>query len=174
MALKISLLALLREARFGSLVLRKNCSPEDIFAGLGRADEVYTPQDLDLAYEKGREACFPLVVQYGDIEFLFAGSNELSCLHVDSFCGVGQQAYCGSFHLLEGQLLREGLLMPDFLSMLEQAGLEFAHIRPHAPPYARLVSFHSGMEVGFEHDDPTMPGSQESLRWFSWVPPQIV
>lgn len=169
MKTEISLLVFLRDGSLGAFIPRKHCSPTDVFACLGSADEVYTPDDLDLPYQPGSAACFPLVVAYGDLEFHFAGENELATVFVDTFSGVAQQADGGPLLLQDRQFLRQDLPLSEFLEMARQAGLEITNVREHAPPYAMIATTAAGIEVGFEHDDPELPDSQATLRWFCWM-----
>jgi len=165
----ISLFGFLRDGSLGAFIPRKDCSPADVLACLGAANEVYTPDDLDLPYQPGNAACFPLVVAYGDLEFHFAGEKELATVFVDTFSGVAQQADGGPLLLQDGQFLRQDLPLPEFLEMARQAGLEISDVREHAPPYAMIATTAAGIEVGFEHDDPDLPDSQATLRWFCWM-----
>lgn len=165
----ISLFGFLRDGSLGAFIPRKDCSPADVFACLGSADEVYSPDDLDWLYQPGNAACFPLIIAYGDVEFHFAGEHELSTVFVDTFSGEAQLPDGGPLRLHEGQLLRQGLPLSEFLEMAKQAGLDIADVREHAPPYAMIATTAAGIEIGFEHDDPESADSQATLRWFCWM-----
>lgn len=166
----ISLTAFLQSGAFGPYVPDAASSPEAVFAALGPADQVYNPSDPDRPYVRGDADGFPLIAAYGDVEFHFESASSLATVFVDSFSGAGGQPLGGPLTLTEPGLLRAGTAMHRFLDAAPQHGIGIRSVRPHAPPYAFLVTTMGGVEVGFEHDDPDEPGSIAELKWFCWTP----
>jgi hypothetical protein len=166
----ISLIAFLQSGAFGPYVPVAGASPEAVFAALGPADQVYNPNDPDRPYVPGDADCFPLIVAYGDVEFHFESPASLVTVFVDSFSGPNGAACGGPLTLTEAGLLCAETPMPRFLDAAPQHGIAIRSVRPHAPPYAFVVTTEGGVEVGFEHDDPDEPGSVAGLKWFCWTP----
>lgn len=165
----ISLIAFLQDGRIGPYRPSADSTPQAVFAALGPPDDVYTPADLDRPYRSGDPRCFPLIAGYGDIEFHFESEMALTTVFVDSFSGRGGYARGGALPLTDTGILRAGTPMTRFLEEAARRGIAIMGVRPHAPPYAFVVTTAGGIEVGFEHDDPTEAGSVPRLKWFCWV-----
>lgn len=165
----ISLIAFLQHGRIGSWRPGADSTPQAVFAALGPPDEVYTPTDLDRPYRRGDAGCFPLIASYGDIECHFESETALTTVFVDGFSGRGGYARGGPLALTDTGILRAGTPLARFLDNAARRGIAVGDVRPHAPPYAFLVTTAGGIEVGFEHDDPALAGSVPRLKWFCWV-----
>ena len=171
---KISLFDFLATGRFGAFTPRRDCTPEDVMAVFGRPHELDTPSNPAPVspYTPGDPACFPLVVSYGEIEFHFESPGCLVTLFADRFCGRRHEPWGGSLVLTDAALLRALRPLEDFQRLARARGLVVLSVKPHAAPFAFLVTTAGGIEVGFEHDDPDAPNSRPVLRWFSWSPPR--
>jgi hypothetical protein len=163
----ISLLNFLITGNFGSFVPAQTRTPEDVFAIFGSADELYLPYNSDIPYTPGNPECFPLIVSYGVVEFIFNEPMKLAAIFVDKFIDGLPDA--GSLLLTETSLLREYTPIESFLQLAATNGITVRNVRPYPPPDDILLTTCGGIEIGFENHDPDAPGSVPTLRWFSWV-----
>jgi hypothetical protein len=132
------------------------------FAVSGAFDRVVpgcTPAELESAFGapeatggESRRHRRPSIWKYGDVQFFFGRSGGLRMVHLDTFFGPdGKPEGWGGLQL-EPWCVRAGLPLAEFLAAAFAVGCEGRVTRE--PRYERVVvSFPSGVEVGFTPDD---------------------
>lgn len=167
--LQISLFEFLQTGRFGPFTPQRNCSPEDITKIFGQPDsiEIYGAIGPDGPYRAGDERCFPVILAYGVIEFHFDAPLLMYTLFSDCFFSGRPRG--GSLKLKDTALLRHSRPLNEFLVLAKSRGLEIRSAVPTQPPLAVILTTSEGVTLHFEHEDASAPGSQATLRAFSWA-----
>lgn len=167
--LHISLFEFLQSGRFGPFTPRRDCSPEQITKIFGQPDgiEVYGPVGPGGPYRPGDERCFPIILAYGDIEFHFDAPSLLYTLFSDRFFSGHPRG--GPLKLTDTALLRHNRPLDEFLILAKSRGLGIRSTVPTDPPLAVTLITAEGITLHFEYEDASIPGSQPTLRAFSWA-----
>lgn len=177
--MQISLREFLIDGNFGPLKLRRGIGPDEILAIFGEPSETWPEKGDNAGDESSVDADwqFPLIVSYGDVEFHFAGKDELHTLFVDTFHGRrGTPNAAPAMEFQEASLLRKSTPMETFLDTMKTEAIEIRSVRPHVPaetpPHAFVVTTSGGVEIGFEPDDTDDADTANPvlvLKWFYWA-----
>lgn len=143
----ISLEAFFATGAFGSLI--QGCTPAELEALFG------PPEATGGQTRRHRR---PSIWKYGDTQFFFRRPGRLHMVHLDTFSGPGGIPEGWGGLQLEPWCVRESLTLEEFLAVAGPG-----EVRPE-PQFERVVvSFQSGVEVGFAPEDGLFG------LWRTWV-----